>query len=306
LQNTRAPADAANRPNATASPSPRRWGRTDRHRLLVFVAIGFLLPGVGVLALMHALGGDSSVFTIRRELPTKAIMAFFIVLATWIVSRMENRPLDDYGLPPRQAFGKRFWEGALWGFAMLSLILLILYLSGHFRIDSVSLTGRALYFYALAWAVTFLAVSVSEELGFRGYWLFTLSRRITFWRAAVFLSCIFGAAHIPNHGENALGILQVIATGLFFCLTIRRTSTLWFALGFHAAWDWAETFFYGTPDSGLLGVGRYLNTSVQGPGWLTGGSAGPEGSIVALLVLLLCALLIHLRFPHAIYPDRPA
>jgi hypothetical protein len=102
-----------------------------------------------------------------------------------------------------------------------------------------------------------------------------------------------------------LGILQVVVTGLLFCLMIRRTGSLWFAIGFHAAWDWAETFFYGTPDSGLLGVGRFLNSSVQGPNWLTGGSAGPEGSIFAMLILALCALLIHVRFPKAIYPDRP-
>jgi membrane protease YdiL (CAAX protease family) len=82
-----------------------------------------------------------------------------------------------------------------------------------------------------------------------------------------------------------LGILQVIATGLLFSLMIRRTSNLWFAIGFHAAWDWAETFFYGTSESGLLGTGRFLNTSVQGPNWLTGGSARPEGSIFALVVL---------------------
>jgi len=112
--------------------------------------------------------------------------------------------------------------------------------------------------------------------------------------------------NLGNPNENVIGILQVVVIGLLFCLMIRRTGTLWFALGFHAAWDWAETFFYGTPDSGLLGVGRYLNTSVQGPKWLTGGSAGPEGSVIAFLVLLLCALLVHLRFPNAVYPDRPA
>jgi len=48
-----------------------------------------------------------------------------------------------------------------------------------------------------------------------------------------------------------------------------------------------------------------LNTSVQGPDWLTGGAAGPEGSIFGIIILLLCAALIHLRFPKAMYPDRP-
>ena len=265
-----------------------------------------MLPLPFILALHHSLNGSGSVSTLQSELPIKAITAFSVLLATWVVSRLEKRPLDDYGAPPRQAFGREFWEGCAWGFAMLSAILLILRASGHFQIDSVALTGGAVYRYGFGWAATFLAVSLTEEFGFRGYLLFILSRRRRFWPAAVILSVAFGVAHLANHGENVVGILQVVAIGLIFCLTIRRTGNLWFAVGFHAAWDWAETFFYGTPDSGFLGVGRFLNTSVQGPDWLTGGSAGPEGSIIALFVLLLAALLVHLRFPKAIYPDRPA
>ena len=297
--------EGEDRLNATSSMQPQTWGRMDRHRLLIWVGIAFLVPGACVYALHLEPDRGGSVLTVRSELPSKAIIAFFVVLSTWILSRMEKRPLDDYGIPPFQAFGKRFWEGAGWGFAMLSTILLVLHLSGHFQVDSLALTGSSVAWCALEWAVTFLAVSLSEEFAFRGYWLFSFSRRLRFWPAALFISVVFGGAHLANHGENALGIVQVVVTGLFLCLTVRRTGTLWFAVGFHAAWDWAETFFYGTPDSGLLGAGRFLNSSVHGPDWLTGGEAGPEGSIIALFVLFLCALLIHIRFPNVIYPDRP-
>jgi membrane protease YdiL (CAAX protease family) len=295
----------ANQP-PDVSPTPPPWGRPERNRLLLWAAIGIVVPGLCIAAFHGVFKSHEDAFSVKTELPVKATMAFFVVLATWIVSRMEKRPLDDYGLPLSQTFGRRFWEGCIWGFAMLSAIVLLLRATGHFQIDSVALTGGALFRYALGWATAFLAVSISEELAFRGYWLFTFARRLRFWPAALFTSAIFGVAHLGNPGENFLGILQVVVTGLLFCLMIRRTGTLWFALGFHAAWDWAETFFYGTPDSGLIGVGHYLNTSSHGPNWLTGGSAGPEGSIFAFLVLFLCALLIHLRFPNAIYPDRPA
>jgi membrane protease YdiL (CAAX protease family) len=250
-------------------------------------------------------GHGGAVFTIGRELPVKAITAFFVALATWVMARIEKRPLDDYGIPLGRAFGWRFWEGCVWGFAMLSAVLGVLRALGYFRIDSADVTGSAVLRYALGWGAAFLAVSLSEELLFRGYWMFTLARRIRYWWAALFISVVFGGAHLANPGENAFGILQVVVIGLLFCLTIRRTGTLWFAIGFHAAWDWAETFFYGTPDSGMLGAGRLLNSSVQGPNWITGGSAGPEGSVFALAVILLCALLIHLRFPNVIYPDHP-
>lgn len=195
---------------------PQTWGRVDRNRLLIWVGIAFLVPGACVYALHLQAGQGGSVFTVRSELPTKALMAFFVVLSTWILSHMEKRPLDDYGIPPLQAFGKRFSEGAAWGFAMLSAILLVLRLLGHFQIDSVALTGRSVVWYAFEWAITFLAVSLSEEFAFRGYWLFSFSRCLRFWPAALFIPVVFGGAHLANHGENALGIVQVVVTGLFF------------------------------------------------------------------------------------------
>ena len=85
---------------------------------------------------------------------------------------------------------------------------------------------------------------------------------------------------------------------------IRRTGAVWFAVGFHAAWDWAQTFFEGTPDSGLLVVDCFLNTSVQGPTASREAQRGIEGSVFAMVVLRLCALLVRLRFPHPAYPDR--
>jgi membrane protease YdiL (CAAX protease family) len=305
LRNEHAKADGTDRRNDTQGEQPTPWGRTDRKRLLIWAGIAFGGPGVLLLAVRLAGGGGSSAFSVRSELPVKVVMVFFVFLATWTVARMEKRSIDEYGIPLGQAFGWRFWEGTVWGFAMLSAILLMLRALGRFQIDSVALSGGAVVLWALAWGVTFLAVSLSEELAFRGYWLFSTARRLRFWPAAFFLSAVFGVAHLGNKGENVLGIVQVVATGLLFCLMIRRTGNLWFAIGFHAAWDWAETFFYGTPDSGLLGAGRFLNSSVRGPNWLSGGSAGPEGSVFAFFILLLCALLIHLRFPKAIYPDRP-
>jgi uncharacterized protein len=300
------PTDVANGRNVSRSFPPRPWGRSDRIRLLIWVGIGFLIPGALIFGLHLGAGRGGSIFSVRTEMPTQVIMVFFVSLATWIIARIEKRRLNDYGIPLREAFAARFWEGSVWGIVMLSAILLVLYVSGHFQIDSVALSGSSVFRWALAWAATFLAVSLSEELAFRGYWLFSFSRRLRFWPAALFLSVVFGGAHLRNQGENALGLLEVVATGLLFCLTIRRTGNLWFAVGFHAAWDWAETFFYGTPDSGLLGVGHLLNSSTRGPNWLTGGLAGPEGSIIAIFVLLLCALLIHFRFPKTIYLDRPA
>jgi len=62
------------------------------------------------------------------------------------------------------------------------------------------------------------------------------------------------------------------------CMMLRRTGNLWFMVGFHAASDYAETFIYSTPDSGMLAQGHMLNSWFHGPRWLTGGTIGPEAA----------------------------
>lgn len=79
--------------------------------------------------------------------------------------------------------------------------------------------------------------------------------------------------------------------GLLLCLFLRTTGSLWCAVGFHLAYDWGQTAFYGVPDSGIVPNHNLLHSALTGPAWLTGGIVGPEGSIITPLVLLIAAVL---------------
>jgi hypothetical protein len=178
----------------------------------------------------------------------------------------------------------------LWGFLAITVLLFAMKLLGVFDFGPLAIhQGRILKF-AIFWAGLFLLVGFFEEFVTRGYTQFTLTQGIGFWPAAVLLSVAFGAIHLSNAGEQWVGALCAATIGLFFCLTLRRTGTLWFAVGMHAAWDWGETFFYSVPDSGIVAPGHLLNSSFHGARWLTGGSVGPEGS--ALVFILIAALFI--------------
>ncbi len=115
-----------------------------------------------------------------------------------------------------------------------------------------------------------------------------------FWQAAWVTSTLFGFAHIFNHGENWIGISQVVLIGFVFCVSVRLTGSAWWAIGCHAAWDWAQTFFYGTADSGHVATDHFLTTTPVGNALWSGGADGPEGSVLVLAVvaLLLAALLV--------------
>jgi membrane protease YdiL (CAAX protease family) len=140
-------------------------------------------------------------------------------------------------------------------------------------------------------------VGLFEEFWMRGYSLFTLTRGVGFWPAAIALSCAFGLVHLRNGGEHWQGLLAAATIGLFFCLTLRRTGTLWFAVGFHAAWDWGESFFYSVADSGMVSPGHLLNSRLQGPEWLSGGSVGPEGSVLCFAVIAIVWIAFERMYP---------
>ncbi len=229
------------------------------------------------------------------------LVALFLTL--FVISRLERRSIDSYGLPARRAFKGTFWAGTAVGFLSLTLLLLMIRALHGFYFGSIALSGRALLHFAVLWAIAFLMVGFSEEYIFRGYMQFVLTRGMGFWPAAVLTSLLFGLVHKTNQGESLVGLAAVVAVGLFFCLTLRRTGNLWFAVGFHAAWDYAQTFLYGVPDSGEPGIGHLFNSRLEGPRWLTGGSVGPEGSWLSLVVLALAALFVAWLYPEAKYPE---
>lgn len=118
-----------------------------------------------------------------------------------------------------------------------------------------------------------------------------------FWLAAWVTSTFFGFGHTGNNGENWIGIFAAAFIGFVFCVSVWVTGSAWWAIGCHAAWDWAETYFYGTADSGMVAQGHYLTTSPAGNALWSGGADGPEGSllIVPITLLVLAWLLIVYR-----------
>jgi membrane protease YdiL (CAAX protease family) len=113
-----------------------------------------------------------------------------------------------------------------------------------------------------------------------------------FWCAAWVTSTLFGYIHVGNPGEAWIGIFAAAFIGFVFCVSVRVTGSAWWAIGCHAGWDWGETYFYGTADSGLTPHGCYLTSTPAGNPLWSGGSVGPEGSLLVLGAILFLLVLV--------------
>ena len=242
---------------------------------------GFVLGGLITPLVKHALAQSQALGIIFFD----GVGFAGLLAATLLMARIERRTLADYALPPREAFGPQFWQGVVWGLVALSVLLGAIHLWHGFDLGTLALSGTRLADYAGLWALAFLIVGFFEESLMRSYALFTLADGIRFWPAAGLLSGIFGAIHLGNGGESWVGAVAAALIGLFFCLTVRRTGSLWFAIGMHFSWDYAESFIYSVPDSGAVIAGHLLNSSFHGPVWLTGGTVGPEASVFVFVII---------------------
>jgi membrane protease YdiL (CAAX protease family) len=131
--------------------------------------------------------------------------------------------------------------------------------------------------------------------------------RGAFWQAAWVTSTLFGLIHTFNGGENSMGIFAAACIGFVFCVSVRVTGSAWWAIGCHAAWDWSESYFYGTANSGLAARGHLLTSAPFGNPLLSGGADGPEGSVLvlgAIGLLLVLLIVFHARRAPAAPPHR--
>lgn len=276
-------------------------------RLLIFGAIFFALAYAAsrvVDGAMHRLRADEN-----TPLGAMIVMGGFsvvVLLASWVMAKIEGRSLAAYGLPWRRAFCGQFWQGAAISFASLTILLLVLRLSGAFSFGSLALHGTDIWKYGVAWTLPLFLAALLEDFFYRGYQLFTLSTGVGFWPAAVLTSLWMGGMHYLNPGGHGLGPVAATEYCLVTCLVLRRTGDLWMPLGIHSAWNWGEVFFYGVPDSGFMGHPHLLNGSLHGPAWLTGGTFGQEASWPSLALLALWGLGFSLWLRGVKYPNPSA
>ncbi len=275
---------------------------------LVLAALVFFvsLPFAIMARLSGKAGGPSVGFGVSGLTPlglgiSEGAIFVFTSLAALIMAWIERRKYGQYGLPARFAFRKDFWVGTGAGFLAISGGLLGIFALQGFHLTGIATHGSTLVAATAAWSATFVIVGLAEEFAFRGYLQFTLTSGIGFWPTAILLSALFGLAHAGNPGETKFGLLSVVLFGLLFCLFLRRTGNLWWAVGFHAGWDWGQTFFYGVPDSGIPPYHNLFNCAFNGPSWLTGGSVGPEASIFTPIVLGIVAVLFSWVYRDSTY-----
>jgi membrane protease YdiL (CAAX protease family) len=247
-----------------------------------------VLPLVAVLAGVEAAARGRHIESSILASALAVLVLFILIVA---VERFTTGRLPaEIGFDPRRAVDDTA-RGLALGAALFSAVILVLALTGHYRIVAVHGTSR------LAVLALFFALDAAfEELLFRGVLFRLIEEWAGTWIALAVSAVLFGAAHALNPGATwASSVAIALEAGVLLGAAFVVTRNLWFPIALHFAWNFCEGPIFGTQVSGGVLTTSLFTSHVSGPVWLTGGKFGPEAGVPAILIGLVAsvALLVH-------------
>lgn len=281
----------------------RFWRRRDGRvhapwRIAVFLAVAAAVANPLVLLL------DATDIRILESSLVNPLVAFGFILALWVVARgLEGRTLADYGLGLSGRWLTDAAAGAAIGIAVMSLMVMIQIVAGGLEVTGIGWTDLEV---PLGVAVAgqlgrYLAGSLFEEAVTRGFLLCLVAEVVRGWgfgatRSVLgawgFTSALFGVLHLFNPGATLLSAVNLTLIGGLLGLGMVLSGSLAIPIGLHAAWNITQNVLFGRPNSGKPAVATILVTEDWGPEVFTGGSFGPEASLLVLPAAIIGAALV--------------
>ena len=206
-----------------------------------------------------------------------------LLIYGWLTRSFEGRKTEELSMPKCL---KHTGIGVLWGILLMTAIIGIFALCGWYKIVGCCFNAAVVY----RLLMTYFVVAVGEEIVFRGIMFRLLDSQFNVWVALLISAVVFGIAHIINPNATVVSTIGIsLASGVLFGLLFKYYRTLWVPIGIHWSWNFVQGTVTGCPVSGMTPDYSILKSVTSGPELLTGGSFGPEASIILMFLgLLLC------------------
>lgn len=271
--------------------SPRRWFLGDEGavrplwRSALFVVLGAVLYLL-IVPLLYGLTAEW-----RKELswPLRSgVLTLAFLLLTWLLlAVLDRRSFRTLGLWFYGGWGREFATGFAVGLVLMGSVVLALAAAGAVTYHAFApepFSG------VLAWALILLLAATWEEITFRGYGMQRLIEAVGEPGGVLAFSALFALVHMSNPGYTTLSAVNTFLAGILLSLAYLKTRGLWLPIALHWSWNFLQGQIFSLPISGFHFAPRLFQTEVSGPAWLSGGSYGPEGSIVLTVVCVLAIL----------------
>ncbi|MDK2584493.1 CPBP family intramembrane metalloprotease [Romboutsia sedimentorum] len=263
---------------------------------LIFMFCGQFLGGLVTYPLIKSLE-KTNFFVENKEiivlLITLLSFMFTSLVVFFRVSKIEKRKISTIGFY-KDKWLKKYAIGFLIGLAMMSVVVLILFILGYIELEKkpIQPVGISAIVSVLIVLIGWIVQGGTEEVLTRGWLMNMLGARYNITFGLILSSVFFGLLHLGNPNISYIAILNIILVGIFFGICVTKTNNLWIACGMHSAWNFAQGNLFGFEVSGInVQVGSLVDLNLVGNDLITGGIFGPEAGLASTFVLA-CGILI--------------
>ncbi len=272
----------------------------------LFEAIAFTVIGFAGRDRAVALSGSSWSLLIGA-----LILLSSATLVGWACGRIfEELPFRSFGWSPHAGWFRNLLIGSAIGAVSLLLAAGLTVVTRGIRFSLDKVDAGAILKTAIVSALIFVVAASGEEALFRGYPLQTFARAKLAWVGLLLTSLPFALAHLYNpHANRGFTFINTALAGVWLAAAYLRTRSLWFPLGLHWSWNWAQASLLGLPVSGIerIAPAPLLHAMNAGPDWLTGGAYGIEGGAACTAALVLSTIVVwRTKFVSAAEPANEA
>jgi len=254
--------------------------------------IFFVKPLLGDLTKREFISGYSLLIV--------AILALAATIAVPLARRFfDKRSFLSLGMQRSKVSTRDLLFGFLLSAGMAGLFFVVALFSGNVELngiswssatfsnfDFISFMGTMSFVVMLLLLLEMVFVGYWEELVFRGYLFQNMTDGMGL-KVAIVISCIlYGLIHAANPNAGLLSSTIIVLFGFLRLYGYLATNMLWLSIGMHIGWNFFQGPVFGFAASGHQHA-TLLNISSTGSDWLSGGSFGPEGSILMIPIVLL-------------------
>lgn len=216
----------------------------------------------------------------------KGLFVSFSCIFSYILffKKYEKRTITEFST---KGLAKNISIGALIGFVLQSLTILVIYLNGSYSVVNIN----PISFILIPFTIMF-TVAIIEEILVRGIIFRIVEEKLGSYISLTISSVLFGVLHLANpHGTLISGICITTAGFLFGAVYI-YSRNLWMPIALHFAWNFTQSGIFGAITSGNEKTSSLLEAKIQGPEFITGGEFGPEGSIQAIVFCAIATIIV--------------
>ena len=213
------------------------------------------------------------------------------LLTVWIFRKfIDKKSMLSLGFEFK-AYRNDLLAGMGWGFVLMLIGFLVLWISGMLTITGVQFDPVSLIFYLMM----FIIVAFNEEILMRGYVLINLMDSMNKYAALVLSSLLFSAMHLMNANMSIVPAINIFLAGILLGIYFIHKGNLWFPIGMHFTWNFFQGPIFGFEVSGHI-TNSIIVQEIAGHELLTGGEFGFEGSLIATVAMVILITVIHLKY----------